>query len=253
MCAVKLEDVNPIARDAGNAIMTVYQRADVDVQHKDDNSPLTEADLAAHQVICDGLRALPIQYPIVSEESCDIRWAERQSWSRYWLVDPLDGTKEFIKRIGEFTVNIALIENGEPVLGVVYAPVLDALYTGERGGGAFLNGEAISVVESMPDTVRVVGSRSHPSPETLDWLKALAKPYRLIPMGSSLKLCRIAEGKADLYPRLGPTSEWDTAAGHAVLNAAGGELVTLDGKPLRYNQKRDYLNPHFIAKPLILK
>lgn len=252
MCTVKLESVKAIARDAGNAIITVYQRADVDVQHKDDNSPLTEADLAAHQVICEGLRALPTQHPIVSEESCDIRWAERQSWSRYWLVDPLDGTKEFIKRNGEFTVNIALIENGEPILGVVYAPVLDALYTGERGGGAFLNGEAISVVESMPDTLRVVGSRSHPSPETLDWLKALDKSYRLTPMGSSLKLCRIAEGKADLYPRLGPTSEWDTAAGHAVLNAAGGELVTLDGKPLRYNQKRDYLNPHFIAKPLIL-
>ncbi len=244
-----LEEIKQIARDAGNAIMTVYQRANLDVQHKDDNSPVTQADLAAHHVICEGLRALPTQYPILSEESCDIRWAERRQWSRYWLVDPLDGTKEFIKRNGEFTVNIALIENGEPILGVVYAPVLEAMYTGERDRGAFLNDQPINVTAEAPATLRVVGSRSHPSPDTLDWLKALDKPYRLIPMGSSLKLCRIAEGKADLYPRLGPTSEWDTAAAHAVLSAAGGEVVTLEGEPLRYNQKDHYLNPHFIAQP----
>lgn len=244
-----LDNVKAIARDAGNAIMTVYQRANVEVQHKNDNSPVTQADLAAHHVICEGLRALPTQYPILSEESCDIRWAERRQWSRYWLVDPLDGTKEFIKRNGEFTVNIALIENGEPILGVVYAPVLEAMYTGERDRGAFLNDQPINVTAEAPATLRVVGSRSHPSPDTLDWLKALDKPYRLIPMGSSLKLCRIAEGEADLYPRLGPTSEWDTAAAHAVLSAAGGEVVTLEGEPLRYNQKDDYLNPHFIAQP----
>jgi len=243
-----LKEVKDIARDAGAAIMDIYQSNYFDVQKKADDSPLTKADLAAHNIICEGLRALDIQYPVISEESSDISWAQRKHWCRYWLVDPLDGTKEFIKRNDEFTVNIALIEKGVPILGVVYAPALDAMYTGERDRGAFLNDKAISVATQEPETLRVVGSRSHPSQETTDWLDALGKPYEMLAVGSSLKFCLVAEGKADIYPRLGPTSEWDTAAAHAVLSAAGGEIKTLNGEPLLYNQKADYLNPHFIAR-----
>jgi 3'(2'), 5'-bisphosphate nucleotidase len=244
-----LDDVKQIARDAGAAIMDVYESDDFNVQQKGDDSPLTKADLAAHKVICEGLRSLETQYPIISEESSDISWEQRKHWCRYWLVDPLDGTKEFIKRNGEFTVNIALIEKGVPVMGVVYAPVLDTMYTGKRDQGAFLNDKPIKVAAKAPATLRVVGSRSHPSQETTDWLDALGKPYEMVPMGSSLKICLVAEGEADIYPRLGPTCEWDTAAAHAVLSAAGGDITTITGDPLLYNQKDDYLNPHFIAQP----
>ena len=244
-----LKDLEQIARYAGAAIMNIYQSDDFDVQLKGDDSPLTKADLAAHQVIVDGLRKLNVQYPIISEESADIDWELRKHWHRYWLVDPLDGTKEFIKRNGEFTVNIALIERGQPILGVVYAPDLDAMYIGERDKGARLNGEAITVCHESPQTLRVVGSRSHASQETTDWLEQLGKPYEMVPMGSSLKICLVAEGKADVYPRLGPTSEWDTAAAHAVLTAAGGAVTTVDGEPLLYNQKESFLNPYFIARP----
>lgn len=244
-----LKELEKIARDAGAAIMAVYQSDDFDVQLKGDDSPLTKADLAAHHVIVEGLRQLNVQYPIISEESADIDWQLRKHWHRYWLVDPLDGTKEFIKRNGEFTVNIALIEKGEPICGVVFAPDLDAMYIGERDNGASLNGQPIQVNHNTPETLRVVGSRSHPSQETTDWLEQLGKPYEMVPMGSSLKICLVAEGKADVYPRLGPTSEWDTAAAHAVLAAAGGSVTTLKGEPLLYNQKESFLNPYFIAKP----
>ncbi|KTG29892.1 3'(2'),5'-bisphosphate nucleotidase CysQ [Idiomarina sp. WRN-38] len=244
-----LDDVKQIARDAGTAIMDVYESDDFNVQQKGDDSPLTKADLAAHKVICEGLRELDTQYPIISEESSDISWGQRKHWTRYWLVDPLDGTKEFIKRNGEFTVNIALIEKGVPIMGVVYAPVLDAMYTGERDMGAMLNDKPIKVAAKAPATLRVVGSRSHPSRETTDWLDSLGKPYEMVPMGSSLKICLVAEGEADIYPRLGSTCEWDTAAAHAVLSAAGGDIATINGDPLLYNQKEDYLNPHFIARP----
>ena len=243
-----LQELQQIARDAGVAIMEIYNSDEFDVQLKGDDSPLTKADLAAHRVIVDGLRKLNVQYPVISEESADIDWELRRLWHRYWLVDPLDGTKEFIKRNGEFTVNIALIEKGEPICGVVYAPVLDAMYVGERDKGTFLNGEQIQVEQNAPETLRIVGSRSHASQETTDWLEALGKPYQMVPMGSSLKICLVAEGKADIYPRLGPTSEWDTAAAHAVLNAAGGSITTVDGEPLKYNQKESFLNPYFIAQ-----
>ncbi|RUO45141.1 3'(2'),5'-bisphosphate nucleotidase CysQ [Idiomarina aquatica] len=243
-----LKELEQIARDAGAAIMEIYNSDDFDVQLKGDDSPLTKADLAAHRVIVDGLSQLNEQYPILSEESADISWDKRQQWQRYWLVDPLDGTKEFIKRNGEFTVNIALIENGEPVMGVVYAPVLDAMYVGDRANGATLNDTPIQIEQNTPETLRIVGSRSHASQETTDWLEQLGKPYEMVPMGSSLKICLVAEGKADIYPRLGPTSEWDTAAAHAVLNAAGGSITTVDGEPLRYNQKDSFLNPYFIAR-----
>lgn len=242
-----LTEIQEIARRAGAAIMEVYQNEDFNVELKGDDSPLTKADIAAHRVICEGLRSMSVQYPIISEESDNLDWNVRRHWERYWLVDPLDGTKEFIKRNGEFTVNIALIEKGEPILGVVYAPVLDAMYSGELGQGAHLNGNEISVAVKEPEILRVVGSRSHASQETTEWLDTLGKPYEMVAMGSSLKICLIAEGKADVYPRLGPTSEWDTGAAHAVLNAAGGKLTTVDGEPLRYNEKESFLNPYFIA------
>lgn len=241
-------DLIKIAREAGRRILEIQQGQSFSILKKSDNTPVTQADLVAHKFITDALRSLDTKYPIISEESCEISWTQRKNWHRYWLVDPLDGTKEFIKRNGEFTVNIALIEHGEPIIGVVYAPAKDDMYYGERDCGAELNGEAISVAQEQPDTLRVVGSRSHPSEETIAWLEQQGKPYELVPMGSSLKICLVAQGEADVYPRLGPTSEWDTGAAHAVLNAAGGIVTEVDGSPLKYNQKESFLNPYFIAK-----
>ncbi|MDF2178081.1 3'(2'),5'-bisphosphate nucleotidase CysQ [Aliiglaciecola sp. CAU 1673] len=248
-----------IAKQAGDAIMAIYAR-DFSVEQKDDKSPLTEADLAAHKIIVAGLKAVS-DYPILSEESADIPWATRQSWSEYWLVDPLDGTKEFIKKNGEFTVNIALISEGEPVLGVVYAPALDITYVGEVGKGAFKieNGQRHPIHPASlqhGDIWKVVGSRSHQSPEIEAFLAQLPGEKELVAMGSSLKLCLVAEGKAHLYPRLGPTSEWDTAAAHAVANAAGAHVVELQAdkpwqeqiKALKYNQKESLLNPYFLVR-----
>jgi 3'(2'), 5'-bisphosphate nucleotidase len=238
-----------LARDAGAAIMRVYA-GDFAVEHKDDNSPLTAADLAAHRVIVDGLRALTPQMPILSEESAEqAGWAERRGWTRYWLVDPLDGTREFVKRNGEFTVNIALIENHEPVLGVVFAPALDELYWAWTRGNAYFatklqSGELHTRRRAAP--LLVAGSRSQADPRmltALDWLG----PLTLVPLGSSLKFCRAARGEVDLYIRYGPTSEWDTAAGQCVLEQAGGRVTELDGRALRYNAKESLLNPDFLA------
>jgi 3'(2'), 5'-bisphosphate nucleotidase len=245
-----LEHVRSIAKAAGAAILEVYA-SDFAVTHKDDRSPLTAADRAAHTRIVAGLEALEPQLPVLSEESDHGRLGDRRSWQRYWLVDPLDGTKEFIKRNGEFTVNIALIDGGEPVLGVVLAPALDLEYCAVRGRGAFKRQtdgalETIRVTRPAASPLRVVGSRSHPSPELAGLLDAWG-PHELKPMGSSLKICLVAEGSADIYPRLGPTSEWDTAAAQAVLECAGGSMIDTDGRPLIYNSKEDLLNPHFLA------
>lgn len=244
-------DVIAIARAAGNAIMQVYHSDDAGITHKSDDSPLTRADLAAHQVIVAGLATLNPRYPILSEEAADIAYAERGTWTRYWLVDPLDGTKEFIKRNGEFTVNIALIENGMPILGVVYAPVLDVCYYGSVGEGAFVQrGAAVAqaihtVVAAENETIKVVASRSHSDERTAALLQKLGT-VECISMGSSLKLCLVAEGAAHFYPRLGPTMEWDTAAAHAVVNAAGGKVCRADGSVLSYN-KENLLNPEFFV------
>lgn len=240
--------ISDIARAAGNEIMTVYAQ-DFKVIQKADASPLTQADLAAHRCIVSKLPALDSRLPILSEESADIAWSERRNWSRYWLVDPLDGTREFIKKNGEFTVNIALIENGEPILGVVYAPVIDWLLVGGRGFGAHwqkagISGIAKVAVSSGP--LRVAASRSHRDEKTQCYLDRMGSADTF-GIGSSLKFCKIATGEIDLYPRFGPTSEWDTAAAQAVLEAAGGGVFTLDGKPLLYNTKESLLNPHFIA------
>jgi 3'(2'), 5'-bisphosphate nucleotidase len=242
------EAISGIARAAGDEIMAVYAQ-DFNVIQKADASPLTQADLAAHRCIVSKLPALDARLPILSEESADIAWSKRRNWSRYWLVDPLDGTREFIKKNGEFTVNIALIENGEPILGVVYAPVIDWLLVGGRGFGAHWHkagNSGIATVAESAVPLRVAASRSHRDEKTQSYLDRMGSADTF-GIGSSLKFCKIATGEIDLYPRFGPTSEWDTAAAQAVLEAAGGGVFTLDGKPLLYNTKESLLNPHFIA------
>jgi 3'(2'), 5'-bisphosphate nucleotidase len=245
-----IEPVRAIARRAGRQILDIYE-SNYTVKQKDDQSPLTDADLAAHQTIVEALAKLTPAWPILSEESSHIPFSERSGWRQYWLVDPLDGTREFINRNGEFTVNIALIQGHDAVLGVVHVPVQDTDYYGEISTGAFVQrpGQAPQSIRVRPLTsgpVRVVGSRSHRGNSLDNYLAHLGE-HELVSMGSSLKLCLVAEGKADVYPRLGPTSEWDTAAAHAVVTSAGGQVVNIDGSPLRYNTKEAYLNPFFIA------
>jgi 3'(2'), 5'-bisphosphate nucleotidase len=239
----------PIVARAGTAIMRIYDLG-FTVQRKEDNSPLTLADLDSQRVIIEGLTELTPGIPILSEESAQAPWDERKTWRELWVVDPLDGTREFVKRNGEFTVNIALVRDHEPVLGVVAAPSLGLLYWGAAGAGAFSHHRGAAQVPikvSPPESpLRVVGSRSHPSPETAGYLARLG-PHAMTGIGSSLKFCLLAEGKADLYPRFGPTSEWDTAAGQALLEAAGGQVTRLDGHRLRYNCRTSLINGDFLA------
>ncbi len=240
-----------IAREAGRAILEVYGRADFAVTRKPDDSPLTEADQVAHRIISEALEQLEAKLPVLSEESLPAEHAVRRQWKRYWLVDPLDGTKEFVKRNGEFTVNIALVDEQRAVLGAVYAPVLDRMYSGAVALGAWRTDgghdpRPIAVRAEAPSPLRVVGSRSHPAPELAAYLAGLPA-HEITDMGSSLKICLVAEGAADIYPRLGPTSEWDTAAAQAILESAGGRMIDLAGRPLRYNSKDELLNPHFLA------
>ncbi len=240
-----------LAREAGEAIMAIYADQTNEVMSKSDCSPLTQADLAADRVINTGLARLGMGWPTLSEESAQIDYAVRQDWPLYWLVDPLDGTREFIKRNGEFTVNIALIENGRPILGVVYAPVLDVCYYGIVGEGAFVqrgNSAAQPIAVKSQETgktIKVVDSRSHSDERTQSLLNKLGD-YECISMGSSLKLCLVAEGVAHFYPRLGPTMEWDTAAAHAVVKASGGVVQDRNGWELEYN-KPDLHNPEFFV------
>ncbi|MGC9457835.1 MAG: 3'(2'),5'-bisphosphate nucleotidase CysQ [Halothiobacillaceae bacterium] len=247
-----VDALRALAAEAGARIMAVYRKPDLSVQAKADNSPLTEADRAAHACIVDGLRGLTPDWPVLSEEASDIDWSMRRQWTRYWLVDPLDGTREFINKNGEFTVNIALVEGNRPVLGVVYAPAQDRMYWAAEGAGAWLAvgdsaSEPIRVQPRKPGAPwRVVGSRSHAGDSLRALLECLGD-CRLVPMGSSLKLCLVAEGRADLYPRLGPTSEWDTAAAQCIVEQAGGRVVTANLRPLEYNGKDSLLNPHFIV------
>lgn len=254
---------------AGKDILEIYNdpKSDFEVERKADNSPLTIADKRSHQRITESLHATP--YPILSEEGKMIAYSERSNWKTLWIVDPLDGTKEFIKRNGEFTVNIALVENGIPILGVIYVPVTKELYFGEEGVGAYKVGNIDAKVTQLslndileqaehlpmdqPDTKGfvVVASRSHLSPETENYIHKLEAEYghvTIISCGSSLKICRVAEGSADVYPRFAPTMEWDTAAGHAIARASGKNIYHIDEKePLHYN-KEDLLNPWFIVK-----
>ncbi len=245
-----LDELRAIAADAGDAIMRVYER-EFDVEFKDDQSPLTEADRASHDRIVTGLSSLRPSLPILSEESAPDEIEDRLDWDRYWLVDPLDGTKEFVKRNGEFTVNIALVENNQAVMGVVLAPAMGLEYAGVLDHGAWkrvrdADPEAISATLRQTGPARVVCSRSHPSDALAAFLKSLGS-HELKPMGSSLKICLVAEGQADVYPRLGPTSEWDTAAAQAILESAGGSMMDPAGRALRYNTKDSLLNPYFLA------
>lgn len=243
-----IEQILPIARQAGAAILAVYADGSTAVESKDDGSPVTQADLAAHRVIHPRLQGLLPDCPVVSEED-EGSQAHRQAQGRFWLIDPLDGTKEFIARNGEFTVNIALIEDGRVVLGVVYAPVLDAMYWGGAGLGAFrsVGGQTVAIQTGADEagSCRVVASKSHLNEATQALIDRLG-PVSLVQAGSSLKFCRLAEGAADIYPRLAPTCEWDTAAAQAVLEGAGGAVLDLHGQPLHYG-KADVLNPSFIA------
>ncbi|MDA1369287.1 MAG: 3'(2'),5'-bisphosphate nucleotidase CysQ [Proteobacteria bacterium] len=254
---LELNTLKDIAVAAGDEILAVYnQAAVIDVTVKADNSPLTEADQRAHRLIVDRLASHTPDLPILSEESELKNWSERATWQRYWLVDPLDGTKEFINRNGEFTVNIALIEEGVARIGVVHVPVSGITYLGRPGSGAWklsAAGELEAIKCAMigrGSAVRVVASRSHRG-ELVDRLIAIIEQQlgqaEVVSMGSSLKICLLAEGEADIYPRLALTSEWDTAAAHAVLSAAGGEVYDTGFNVLRYNQKAELLNPFFIA------
>lgn len=235
---------------ASTAILAIYASAH-GVEYKADDSPITRADRAAHDILATRLALLAPAIPLLSEEADAAHaYQVRRAWRQLWLVDPLDGTKEFISRNGEFTVNVALVREHEPVLGVVAAPALGLTYYAARGFGAWCvqpGAEAKPIrVRPAAEPLVVVGSRSHRG-DSLDSLLAKLGAHEMRPVGSALKFCLVAEGSADFYPRLGPTSEWDTAAAQAVLEVAGGAVTTVDGKPLRYNARDTLLNPHFIA------
>lgn len=249
-----LPSVVSLARRAGDAILSIYGQQ-FEVTNKADQSPLTLADTRSHEIIVQGLLALTPDIPVLSEEASEIPFDERRRWQRYWLVDPLDGTKEFVSRNGEFTVNIALIDAHAPVLGVVHVPVSDTTYTGSlldtSTSGAFRQtgrDPAVRIHTRTPagNPLRIVGSRSHRG-DTLDQYLPKLEPYELVAVGSSIKFCLVAEGSADFYPRFGPTSEWDTAAAQAIVEAAGGSVTRTDGSKLSYNTKADFLNPHFLV------
>ena len=243
-----IEQLLQIARSAGDAVMAIYASGSTEIQHKEDASPVTKADLSAHRILAAQLAPLLPDCPVVSEEDAGSQ-VFRQHNGRFWLIDPLDGTKEFIARNGEFTVNIALIVDGQSVLGVVYAPAMDAMYWGGLGLGAFRcvanEKVAIKVSASEASSCRVVASKNHLNDATQSFIERLGA-VSLIQAGSSLKFCRVAEGAADIYPRLAPTCEWDTAAAQAVLEGAGGAVLDLDGQPLLYG-KPNVLNASFIA------
>ena len=247
---VDLEKITAIAKDAGTEIMKIYEK-DFSIVYKDDASPLTEADLKSNEVICSQLDALYPKIPILSEENKEVKYEKRKNWKLFWLIDPIDGTKEFIKKNGEFTVNIALIEEGIPVLGVVYAPVLDEMYVAKKGLGAFKNGKKLPLVQNgrPKELLNVVASKSHLSEETQKFIDALdTKRVEQLSKGSSLKLCMVAEGVADIYPRLAPTMEWDTAAAHAIVLEAGKEVIQFESEEALVYNKENLLNPWFVVQ-----
>jgi 3'(2'), 5'-bisphosphate nucleotidase len=252
---IDLEKIVQIGRKAGEAILEVYKK-DFDVEFKADQSPLTQADKKANEIICNGLKELYPEIPILSEENKQIPYSERKDWQCYWCVDPLDGTKEFVKRNGEFTVNIALICDRVPVLGVVYAPVIDKMYKAAQGRGAYVNNKKLPLKTS--DVFSVVASKSHNTPETRAFIEKLRQQYqniKLVSRGSSLKLCMVAEGSAKVYPRIAPTMEWDTAAAHAIVLETGHKVWQYNPqiKPEDYlNQKSQQLKPLIYNKPELL-
>lgn len=245
-----LESVINIAGRAAAEILTVYE-TEFNVEDKEDRSPLTAADMASHRLICRELAHTTPEIPILSEESSTVPYATRKTWRQYWLVDPLDGTREFIKRNGEFTVNIALIEEHKPVLGVVHVPVKNLCYYAAEGFGSFRreadNTIPLKVRQTVPGKYTVAGSRSHGSERQTEFIDRLGENVQLIAIGSSLKFCLVAEGLVDIYPRFGPTSEWDTAAAQCVVEQAGGKVTDTAFQPLLYNTKESLLNPEFLA------
>ena len=239
-----------ISKRAGDAIMDIYE-SEFDVNFKSDQSPLTKADILSNKIICQSLEKITPDVPILSEESSDIPYHERSKWNQYWLIDPLDGTKEFIKRNNEFTVNIALIRNNRPVFGVIHAPALDQTFWGSKSFGSFMMNKdgivnKIYTKTKDADVIRVVSSRSHKSERDLLFLDAIGK-FENSAVGSSLKLCYLANGSADIYPRYGRTSEWDIAAGDAILSFAGGIILGADRKIIQYNIRESLINDSFIA------
>jgi len=252
---INAQDIVAIAKKAGNAIMKIYDQ-DFDIEYKQDNSPLTLADKTANNIIETGLRQLPTNLPILSEEGKNIPYKERKHWEYFWLVDPLDGTKEFVKKNGEFTVNIALIHKNTPVLGVVYAPALGVCYWAKQDEGAFKDGQRLPLkTKEQRKTYKIVASRSHMSDETQAFIDAIDtdKEKELISIGSSLKICLVAEGEADIYPRLGPTMEWDTGAADAILSEAGQSLSKyMNNKDEKHEyNKNDLLNSWFVAEGIL--
>jgi 3'(2'), 5'-bisphosphate nucleotidase len=247
---IQIEDIMAIAKDAGEVVMEIYQR-DFDIEYKDDTSPLTEADLASNNVLIKALQKYNL--PILSEEGKSIAYSERKEWEYYWCIDPIDGTKEFIKKNDEFTVNIALIHINTPVLGVVYAPALGEMYTAKKGEGAFKNGQKLPLKKNdfPQNSLVVVASKSHLSEETQVFIDEIAKTTDTITQqsrGSSLKLVMVAEGEADIYPRLAPTMEWDTAAADAIVRESGKMTYQYENdEPVVYN-KENLLNPWFVVK-----
>ena len=248
---IDIQDIVTIAKEAGDAIMQIYKQ-DLEVEYKQDNSPLTLADKKANDIIEDGLNQLSVSFPILSEEGKEIPYEDRRHWEYFWLVDPLDGTKEFVKKNDEFTVNIALIHKDTPVLGVVYAPALDVCYWAKQDEGAFKDGQKLPLkTESQRNTYKIVASRSHMSDETQAFIDAIDtdKEKELISIGSSLKICLVAEGEADIYPRLGKTMEWDTGAAHAIACEASFSLNRYDNfvySEQLYN-KNKLLNDWFVV------
>ena len=245
-----------IAIDAGKEILNIYND-DIIVNSKEDKSPITKADINSNDLIVNRLKKLESNIPILTEESV-VEWKNRKDWIKYWLIDPLDGTKEFINRNGEFTVNISLIENNYPIFGIIYSPVKSLLYYALKNNGCYKlktnsnlstlkDFDKINIKKEKNITTKVIGSRSHSSKDFQNWVEKKFTNFELITIGSSLKFCILAEGEADIYPRLGPTSEWDIAAGHIILEEAGGKLLTIDNKDILYNTKEDILNPDFIA------
>ncbi len=245
---IDIQDIVTIAKEAGDAIMQVYKQ-DFEVEYKQDNSPLTLADKKANDIIENGLNQLSVNIPILSEEGNDIPYEDRKHWEYFWLVDPLDGTKEFVKKNDEFTVNIALIHKDTPVLGVVYAPALDVCYWAKQGRGAFKDGQKLPLkIAAQRSTYKIVASRSHMSDETKEFIDAIdtSKEKDLISIGSSLKICLVAEGEADIYPRLGLTMEWDTGAAHAIIKESGKSIQGYEAPLFLYN-KKNLLNSWFVT------
>ena len=245
-----IKKIIKVSKNAGDAIMDIYE-SEFDVNIKSDQSPLTKADILSNKIICQSLKKITPDVPILSEESSNIPYHERSKWNQYWLIDPLDGTKEFIKKNGEFTTNIALIRDHKPIFGLIHLPVKKHTYWGCEDKGSFFldrtnNIRKINVSTNNDDPIRIAASRSHPSEELTNLLDKI-KNYKLLEVGSSLKFCLIASGEADIYPRFGPTSEWDTAAGEAIARFAGGSIVDFENNNIIYNKGENLINPYFLV------